>query len=183
MVYDIDMREVNDLGMAPGSGGAGALSAGPDPFCPEDGSLRLTAGKHLWLWPGDNASKLPVPNGQYVLVVKQSCQPELATHVWLQHKTASMGSASIAPNPASGGAFRVCVKAQPGVSAQVRIYNLAGEEVAFRPFPPGSLSLACELRSPSGQALAPGIYLVKIRLATSDAAVQWITQKLAVLGR
>src|SRR5258708_7314949 len=71
LVYDNDLHLIRDLGQLHSYAVAGSVSAAPNPFAPEDGSLTLIAGGMSWNWSGGNLAGQPVPDGQYILVLKQ----------------------------------------------------------------------------------------------------------------
>ena len=180
-VYDSEQRLVKNLGGLSSYAAASNLSASPNPYAPEAGSLTLTAGSLQWLWPGDNAAGLPVPDGQYVLLLKQPGLADLSVHVWVEHKAADFGSLVFFPNPCDGKTLRLSFQAPLPSGAALELYTLAGGRAFSLGLPAGATGARLDLRGPGGQALASGIYIARVRIKGTGGLEQSIVRKLAVL--
>jgi hypothetical protein len=84
-------------------------------------------------------------------------------------------TAAVAPNPAHNVAkFAISLPAgTPGTDVELTIYDLAGRKIASKAVPcsgEGRLDIDWDCRSSSGAALAPGVYIYRIRAAESNVA-------------
>jgi hypothetical protein len=180
-VYDSEQRLVKDLGALSAYAPATGLSASPNPYAPEAGSLTLTAGALRWLWAGDNAAGLPVPDGRYQLLLKQAGLADVSASVWVEHKAADFGGLFFFPNPSDGKALRLRFQAPLASGAALELYTLAGERAFVLALPAGASGATLDLRGPGGQALASGVYVARVRIKGPGGLEQSLVRKLAVL--
>jgi hypothetical protein len=180
LVFDSGGNLVRDLGQQYAYVAVGTFSASPSPFSPEEGGLTVTAGAQSWAWAGDKAGGHPSPNGQYLLVLKQSGQADLSLHLWILHKDADFGGAFFAPNPATDSQVSLALSTRPGMECELFLYSLAGELALWQRIPQGASLALIALKSPSGRELAAGLYLARIRIKAPDGSSQVLERKLAV---
>jgi subtilisin family serine protease len=84
-------------------------------------------------------------------------------------------TAAVAPNPAHNAAkFAITLPAgTPGTEVELTIYDLAGRKIASKAVAcsgEGRLDIDWDCRSSSGTAVAPGVYIYRVRAAESAVA-------------
>lgn len=72
-------------------------------------------------------------------------------------------AALVAPNPAGAGCGSVQIIWSPAIIVDVSIYSQAGELVSKANQVSGTLGMNWNLRSPAGQSVSNGVYLIVLR--------------------
>jgi flagellar hook assembly protein FlgD len=179
VIYDAAGRKVRDLGDAWGLGPFASLSVEPDVFSPAEGPCVIACGALRWSWHGESDAGEPAPNGFYKVVVTTTDKSEVSGNLTLRRTTVPGERPLAAPDPARDRVF-FTLKPPSGWDAELSVYSLSGERVVRFAPGPGVLSVAWDLRSPAGDPVAAGIYLVEAIYSTHGTR-QYARTKLAVL--
>jgi hypothetical protein len=178
-IYDPQGRRVRDLGPQFAFSVPASLGLSSASFKPEQGALGIQAEGLAWAWNGENDAGEAVPNGAYVAKLERPGQPDLEAALWVEHTALDLGGLLLAPQPARTQ-VRAFLAPPSGVEVELRVYDLGGQLVAWALLPPGSTQWDWDLRSPSGQPVSAGVYLVEARYK-GPGTRQSALRKLAVL--
>ncbi len=136
-------------------------------FDPAVQPFSVTEGNWSLSYNGQDSAGHALPNGQYIMEFRSSSgsgsqSSSLAFAVIGQSVNFSGGP--LGPNPVTKGVNSVLIGWSPGIGAEVRIYNGAGDLV--RQLDDGSQNppLYWDLRTTAGNWASNGIYLVAVRV-------------------
>jgi hypothetical protein len=136
--------------------------------------------EHALAWDGRNEEGLPVVSGHYMVQLLNSRQGSTqvvstrALVVIAAVAPSMLQQVFVAPNPCSGDELKVYYKTSPGAQAFVKLFNIAGEQVAqgTDPLRQGSVQLGVSL-------LAPGTYLCTLEMQNGRIVLSRSVFKIA----
>ncbi len=136
------------------------------------------------LWNGKGLDGLSaLPNGYYRMRLVQTGLPPIDQHFWIEHGDWNGGSVAVLGSPAKAGQDpSLHYGFQEAVYFNARVYNLAGELVSQSSEVGVQGNIQLKLRTPSGQPVSSGIYLVEVRALTVLGGLEFIKYlKVAVV--
>ncbi len=196
LVFDSSAHQIRTLYNGQTSGQPSQLNVGTGQLLADGTALariRSADGSLNIGWDGSGDDGRLVPPGIYIIRVQWFAldKPVIETHsasiAVIPSTNGGLSTLTVAPNPAGGGNGLVQFNWTPvarSAAIRFRVYNIVGELVHDWQVDAKPGFTTWDLRSPSGQSLANGVYIVAAQaLDGGGASVERVIRKLAVVRR